>query len=185
MGDPFLNDMTVWLRTTLAPEQVFAAARQRVARLDPNVAIYNMRTMQQAVDDSLTAERLVATLAGFFGALATLLATIGLYGVMAYTVARRTREIGIRVALGAASGDVVWMVLREVVVMVAAGVAIAVPAAWALSRLVANLLYGVSPNDPLSVITAVLLLAAVAVAAGWLPARRASHIDPMTALRYE
>jgi predicted permease len=185
MGDPFLNDMTVWLRTSLPAEQVFSAVRQRVARLDPNIPIYNMRTMEQAVDQSLTSERLVATLAAFFGALATLLATIGLYGVMAYTVARRTREIGLRVALGAASGDVVWMVLREVVIMVAAGVAIALPAAWALSRLVSNLLYGVTPNDPISIAVAVALLAAVAIAAGWLPARRASQIDPMTALRYE
>ena len=126
MFEPYLANirvrgMTVYVRTAMAPEQFFAAARARVHSLDSNVPVYAMRTMDQQVADSLLIERLIASLSAVFGFLATLLAVVGLYGVMAYTVARRTREIGIRMALGAFQGDVIWMVMREVLALVAVG----------------------------------------------------------------
>jgi ABC-type antimicrobial peptide transport system permease subunit len=127
----------------------------------------------------------VALLSTGFGLLATLLASIGLYGVMAYTVARRTREIGIRIAIGAARKDVLWLVMREVLTLLAIGVAVALPAAWILTQMVRSQLYGIEPADPVSIVTATLAIAAVAALAGYLPAYRATRVDPMHALRYE
>ena len=126
-----------------------------------------------------------AGLVGSFGLIAALLAAIGLYGVMAYTVARRTNEIGIRLALGAGRGDVQWMVLRESLWMVAAGLVVGIPAALALTQLVREALYGIQPNDPLSFIAAGALMVVVAAVAAWIPARRAARVDPMRALRCE
>ena len=117
--------------------------------------------------------------------LGTLLAVIGLYGVMAYTVEQRTREIGIRVALGAQRRNVVWLVMKEVLAMVGIGFAIGLPAAWLSSRLVASLLYGIQPNDPASIIAAMAVLAGVTLLAGYIPAVRASRVDPLRALHYE
>src|SRR5918994_6828032 len=161
------------------------AARQVVQRLDPNLPIYDMKTMEAQVDESLFLERLVATLSMLFGGLATVLAAVGLYGVMSYTVSRRTREIGIRMALGAARRSVLWMVLREVAVMLVAGIVIGLPVAIALSRFVQSQLYGLSPTDPATLVVASTLLSAVAMLAGYVPARRATRVDPMLALRYE
>jgi ABC-type antimicrobial peptide transport system permease subunit len=144
-----------------------------------------MMTLERQLEESLIAERMIAALSTVFGLLATVLAVLGLYGVMAYTVARRSREIGIRMALGAQSGNVVWLVMREVLLLVAGGVGIGLPAALALSKLVRAQLYGVEPDDPLSIAAATLLLAAVAVLAGYVPARRASGYDPVRVLRYE
>jgi ABC-type antimicrobial peptide transport system permease subunit len=128
---------------------------------------------------------LAAWLAGLFGLLAALLAAIGLYGVIAYSVARRTREIGVRMALGAGRGHVLSLVLREVLVLVGIGVAVGVPAALALTRLARSMLYGVEPHDPATLAGAVLLMAGSAALAGYLPARRAARVDPMVALRCE
>ena len=128
---------------------------------------------------------MVAALSVAFGGLATLLAAIGLYGVMSYSVARRTREIGIRMALGAERSSVLWLVLREVALMVLVGVAIGVPLAVALSRIVQSQLFALSANDPIALAGAAIVLVAVALVAGYLPARRATRIDPMLALRYE
>ena len=179
------DEMTVYVRTSLDPDQFFSIARAKVRELDPNVPVYAMRTMETQIRNSLTTERLIASLSSIFGFLATLLAMVGLYGVMAYTVARRTREIGIRMALGAERGNVVWMVMREVVLLVAIGVALGLPAALALAGLVKAQLFGLAPNDPATMAMAVVGLAVVAALAGYVPALRASRVDPMTALRYE
>jgi predicted permease len=185
LADRDVRGMTVYLRTSADPRQIMPIVRQKVRQLDPNVPIYEMRTTERQLDLSLRTERLVASLSTVFGFLATLLAIIGLYGVMAYTVARRTREIGIRVALGALQGNVIWMIMREVLVVLAAGVAIGIPAALGLSRLVRSQLYGLTPYDPGTIVAATLLLGAVACLAGLIPALRASRIDPTRALRYE
>ncbi len=144
-----------------------------------------MKTLESQLDETLTTERLIAALSAAFGALATLLAAVGLYGVMAFVVARRTKEIGVRMALGAQQGAVVWLVLKEVLVLLAIGLGIGIPAAYSLSRYVSTQLYGVKPADVSTAAVAITILAAVAVLAGFVPARRASAIDPIKALRYE
>jgi predicted permease len=177
--------MTVYLRTRLDPQQLMEQVRQAVRRLDPTIPVIDMRTLDGQIDLSLKTERLVASLSAVFGGLATLLASIGLYGVMAYTVTRRTREIGIRMALGALRGNVIWIVMGEVLVLIGSGIAVGVPLALALSSLVRSQLFGLEPYDPLTLIFSTLALAFVAGLAGFVPALRASRIDPNTALRHE
>lgn len=184
-GLPVVRDMTSYVRTTLPSDQAFNIIRRAVAALDRNLPVYNMRTLESTIDASLLNERLVATLSALFGALATLLAVIGLYGVMAYTVEQRTREIGIRVALGAQRRSLLWLVMKEVLAMVGVGFAIGLPAAWLSSRLVASLLYGIRPRDPASIAAAVAVLGAAALLAGYIPAAHASRVDPLRALRCE
>lgn len=181
----FATGITAYVRTTQNPNQIFLSIRKRVHDLDPNLPVFDMITLEKQVENSLVTERLVALLSSGFGFLATALASIGLYGVMAYTVARRTREIGIRMAVGAARADVLWLVMREVLMLLAIGVAIALPASWLLSQSVQSQLYGIPPTDPVSIASATLTIAAVAILAGYMPALRATRVDPMRALRYE
>ena len=181
----FVQGMTAYLRTRGDAANLFAMLRRTVQEVDSSVPVYRMRTLEQQVDKSLVTERMLASLSTVFGCLATLLAAVGLYGVMAYMVARRTREIGIRMALGASGGSVVWLVMREVLLLAAVGVAIGAPAAWASTRLVETQLFGIKPADPMTMVLAAFGISAVAVFAGYLPARRATGIDPMRALRWE
>ena len=181
----FVLGMSVYVRTARDPEQMFSTIRRIVQGLDPNIPVFDMKTLEKQLENSLVTERLVASLSSAFGLLATLLAAIGLYGVMAYTVNRRTREIGIRMALGAARRDVVWLVMREVLILVGVGIAIGLPAAWGATRLVQTQLYGITPNDAGTIALATLGIAMVAGLAGYLPALRATRVDPMRALRWE
>ena len=181
----FVLGMYAYVRTARNPEQTFSTIRRIVNGLDPNLPVFQMKTIDQQMEESLLTERLVASLSAAFGFLATLLAAIGLYGVMAYTVARRTREIGVRMALGANSGDVVWLVMKEVLLLVGIGIAVGMPAALALTRLVKAQLYGIQPNDAATLAWAALGIAFVALMAGYVPARRATRVDPMQALRWE
>ncbi len=177
--------MTAFVRTNLPPSEMFPALRAAVHRLDPKLPVFMMKTEERQRDDSLAVERLAATLATAFGVLAGVLAAVGLYGVMAFLVARRTREIGIRIALGAVSGNVIWLVMREVLLLVGIGAAIGLPAALVLSRLVGSQLYGIEPHDPASILIATLGIAAVAALSGYWPALRATRVDPVTAIRCE
>ena len=180
-----LDTMTFYVRLGGDAASMPNTVRQVVQRLDANLPIFDMKTMEAQVDESLFLERLVASLSLLFGALATVLAAIGLYGVMSYTVSRRTREIGIRMALGAERTSVLWMVLREVAIMAAAGIVLGLPVAIGLSRFVQSQLYGLSPTDPATLTVATVILGSVAMFAGYVPARRATRVDPMRALRYE
>jgi predicted permease len=177
--------LMIYARTSNDPKTLFTPIRREVTSLDPALPIIAMRTMEEQVDESLGTQRLVATLSAFFAALATLLAAIGLYGVMAYTVSRRTRELGIRLALGAGRRSLLGLVMREVVLLTGAGVAIAIPVALALTRLVRAQLFGVAPTDVLSIAAAAVVLTAVALLAGYIPAERATRVNPVSALRYQ
>jgi predicted permease len=185
LGSHFLGSMTVYVRTAAEPGPLMSAIRAKVRDLDPNIPIYALRTTETQISNSLSTERMIASLSSVFGFVATLLAIIGLYGLMAYTVAQRTREIGIRMALGAAQGNVIWMVMREVLLMVGIGIAIGVPASLALARVVKSQLYGLTAHDVSTLVIATTALAVIACAAGYIPALRASRVGPMVALRYE
>jgi len=147
--------------------------------------VYEMKTLEAQLDETLLTDRLIALLSAGFGLLATLLASVGLYGVMAFVVARRRKELGIRLALGAQPGSVIRLVMREVLILLAIGLGVGIPAAMALGRYVSAQLYGIQPNDPWMAGSTMMLLALVSAAAGFIPAYRASRIDPILALRYE
>lgn len=176
---------TFALKTAPGAPGVYSTFRSALHEIAPDVPVGFMQSMQKQLDDSIGRERLMSSLSLFFGALALLLTSVGLYGALAYDVTRRTGEIGIRMALGASTGNVVRLILQETALFVAAGMGIGVLAVLAFSRLVANLLYGIEPNDPRNIVVAVLLLLAVAVTAALLPALRASRLDPTVSLRQE
>jgi predicted permease len=177
--------MNVYLRTQVDPRQIEDELRERMRQFDPHVPVVGLQTMNEQIGFSLRTERLVASLSGVFGGLATLLAVIGLYGVMAYVVMRRTREIGIRIALGALRGNVIAMVMREVFILIGAGLAVGFSLALALANLIRSQLFGLNPRDPLTFIGSAVVLALAAGLAGFIPALRASSVDPTTALRHE
>jgi len=151
----------------------------------PDIEIGPFKTLDDQVNQSLVRERLLSKLCGMFGLLAVFMACIGLYGIMSYTVVRRTREIGLRMALGARQSGVLWLVIREVLILAGAGIAVGIPLALASARLIEAFLYGLKPTDSVSIVLATTLMLGVAILSGYLPARRASRIDPMSALRYE
>jgi predicted permease len=181
----FVNGMTVYLRAHGDPTNTFNTIRRVVREVDPAVPMYDLRTLDDQIEISLFIQRLLATLSSVFGGVATLLAALGLYGVMAFMVTRRTREIGIRMALGADSSSVVWMVMREVLQLAAVGVALGTGAAWAATRFIQGQLFGIQATDLATIAWAALGTAAVAALAGYIPARRATTIDPVRALRWE
>jgi predicted permease len=179
----YLNNLIV--RYSGEPRGIVPEIRRAIKEVNRRLPIVEAVTMSEHVDRSLVKQRLVARLSTFFGLLALLLACVGLYGVMSYAVARRTNEIGVRMALGAMRGDVIWLVLRESLTLVGAGVVIGLLASLAATKTVSTLLFGLKPNDPLTIAAAVLLLLSVAALSAYLPARRASCVDSMAALREE
>ena len=173
------------VKTTGDPDTVIGSVRQAIKQINRNLPIDDVVTLSDHIDRSLVQQKLIARLAAFFGVLALLLACIGLYGLMSYGVARRTNEIGIRMALGAAKANVLWLILREALLLVVIGLMIGLGVSLFTSKTAASLLYGLKPNDPLTIALASLLLLIVALVAGYITARRASRVDPMTALREE
>jgi predicted permease len=180
-----LGNLTLAIRTGTRPSDLVDVIRNEIRTVGRDVLVADVATLAEQVNQSLIQERLVSILSGFFGLLALLLACVGLYGLMSYAVARRTHEIGIRVAVGAQRGDVVWMILRESMLLIIVGLVLGLLASFAATRLISSQLFGISPHDPLTIVGATLMLAAIALIASYLPARRATKIDPMVALRYE
>ena len=180
---PWGAQFALHVRTAGDPMALAPALRRTVAALDRTAPVFNIRTADEDVRRSLLRERLVATITTLFGGLALLLAAIGLYGVLSYGVARRTREFGIRIAIGAEARSIMALVAREAGWVVGGGIALGLLAAWALGRIVTGLLYGVQPTDPVSAVIAVVVLATAGALAAWVPARRAARVDPVRALR--
>ncbi len=174
-----------YVRAAIPAQTVYATVRSQIRALDSSLPVYELKTLGTQLDETLLTERLIALLSAGFGLLATVLATVGLYGVMAFVVARRTKEVGLRMALGARRGAVIWLVMKEVVVLILIGLTIGVPSAIGLGRLVSAQLYGIQANDPWIATVSMALLVVAALLAGLVPARRASRIDPILALRYE
>ena len=172
------------IRSRLPHDETVAAVKRVLNEINPGITV-SFQEFKTMIEATILRERLMATLSGFFGVLALLLACIGLYGILSYGVANRTSEIGIRMALGAQRRDVSWLILREALWLVIAGVAVGLPIIFAVTRVAATLLFGLTPTDPVSLFLAALLMLAVAMVAGYLPARRATRVDPLVALRYE
>ena len=185
LSQAYRPTMSLLIRTAAQPNAFVGVVQNRLSSIEPALTIYNVRTLLEHVGRSLYVERLESIILGFLGLLALVLTAIGLYGVVAYAVAQRTREIGIRMALGAQRRDVFSLVLRKGLILVAWGSAIGLVVCYWLSRLVANQLYGISPNDPTTLLSVAVLLVGVALLASYIPARRATKVDPLVALRYE
>jgi predicted permease len=180
-----VNEMTFALRTSGDPLRYVNTVHEIVRQSDSRAPVTDIKTQAAQIDQTMNQEIIFARLCTAFAILALLIACVGLYGTMAYTVARRTGEIGIRMALGAQRGAVVWMVLRQVFALAAVGLAIGVPAALGTSKFVESFLFGVKPNSSAALVLAVAILLSAVLLAGYVPARKASRIDPLTALRHE
>jgi putative ABC transport system permease protein len=179
------SSATLYVRTTMGLSAAFALIRREVQALDRSLSVFETKTVQAQLDDTLLSDRLVALLSAGFGLLATLLASVGLYGVMAFVVARRRKELGIKIALGAQRTTILWTVMREVLILLAIGLSVGIPSALGLGTFASAQLYGIQGHDPSVAVGTTLLLMIVAAVAGWIPAHRASRVDPMLALRYE
>jgi predicted permease len=179
------GSMTFEVRSALPAMSLVPAVRKLLMSIDRNIPIENISTQQQVIKNSIMEERLFALLCGSLTLLAIILSCIGLYGLMAYNVARRTSEVGIRLALGARPWDVAWPILREALILASIGIAIGLPVVLALTRLIRSTFFGIKPHDPMTIIGSIILLLSVAILSAWIPARRAAKIEPMEALRYE
>jgi len=177
--------MTFYASTERDPLQLASTLQSVVRDADANLPVYNVKTMDRVVEEDLFGARMVAVLSGSFAALAALLAALGIYGVLAFLVVQRTREIGIRMAVGAESGDIRMLILKEVGSMLIAGVVVGLPLAYVLARLSESLLFGVKASNPSIYILGLVLVTLVAAVACYVPARRATRVDPLVALRYE
>jgi ABC-type antimicrobial peptide transport system permease subunit len=177
--------MTFYVRSTQDPLLLGTTLQGTVRDLDANLPVYDLKTMERVVEEDLFSARLVAMLSASFAGLAALLAALGIYGVLAYVVVQRTREIGIRMALGAVAGHVRLLILKEVGSMVLIGVGVGLPLAYGLARFSESILYGVHASDPAVYALGLGLIALIALAACFFPARRATRVDPLVALRYE
>ena len=184
-GDPAFMGYTVMVRTADNPTNAIRSMRDQIRALDPAMAIYNVQTMHEHLHDAFFLPRLAATLFGVFGTIGLVLAAVGLYGVMSYSVSRRQREIGIRMALGAQTHQVQQLIVRQGMVLAVIAVVLGLPAAYALSKLFTSVLYGIHNNDPATFVAVPIFLVAVALVACWLPARRAARVDPQIVLRCE
>ncbi|HKS10239.1 MAG TPA: ABC transporter permease [Pyrinomonadaceae bacterium] len=185
ISDQAAFSVNVHLRTNGNASSFAGPARQVINSIDDKIPIYGVTTLEDQVQEQLRQDRLIAQLVSFFGALALILACIGLYGVMAHGVARRTSEIGIRMALGARGSNIAWMILRETLLLVVIGLAIGIPTALLAAKLISSQLFGLKAADPVALIGAAVVLTIVALVAGYVPARRASRVNPLSALRYE
>jgi putative ABC transport system permease protein len=179
------NNMGVALRAAAEPTALAAAARDEVMKIDPTQPVSNLKTVERMIHERTSPKRIMAAMMGVFAAIALLLAGVGLYAVMAYAVSQRAHEIGVRMALGARSRDIMLLVTAQGLKLTIAGLALGMAGAFALTRVMAPLLYGVTATDPLTFILISLSLAGVALFACWIPARRAAKVDPMAALRCE
>jgi len=187
LAQNYISTRALQVRSSVRPETLLTPVQNVIHKLAPDLPIMDARTMKQTTEgqNGLSVFRTGTTVAAEIGAIALILAVVGIYGIVSFSAAQRTREIGIRMALGGSARDVVGLILRQGVRMVVAGLGIGLLAALGITRVMTRLLVGVSPSDPLTYITVALLLTAVALAACWIPARRATHVDPNTALRYE
>jgi len=179
------ESLNVAVRTQVEQASFEATLRRSVTAIDANLPVFEVRTMEERLFESVAQPRFRTVLLGVFAALALVMAVIGLYAVMAVSVAQRTHELGIRVALGAQRRDVIGLILRQGIKLVSLGIVIGLAGAWALTRVLTTLLFEVKPTDPLTFVAVPVLLIAVAILACWLPARQAASVDPLTALRYE